>query len=293
MSLLPLGQGLLGGGGVAGSGTGVVIETFEPDFPQIFTGETAELRMKIKNVGDVDATHAFIRILGIDVLIFQGSGPGCIFGLLLAPDRTKGTSGETQTCSVQFTAPTLPAGLTVQYTPIARLAYQYSTTTIKSLTFLPASELRQLQDSGRTIPAETVSSTAGPIAIDIATKGPLRFFENKEVIFPLEITVSNVGGGVACEQTTVNNECKDSKKWNIVKLKLDTDMSFVGNQGERCIDLVNDKPIQLFRGQSNTITCKVKASKLPDGPVQKLITVTATYDYFVEKSTTISVTGRD
>ncbi len=276
-----------GGGGSSAGGAGVIIEAFEPDFPEVFTGEQGELRLKIRNAGSVDATDVEVLIVGVDDTFFpQSAQRGDTFQQLIAGDTARGTSGETQTTSFPFKVDhaTVPAGLTVPYTPIARLLYTYHTTTVKSITFLSSYEMRSLQDSGRPLPAETISSTSGPVGIDITTKGPIRFFDGGSVTFPLEITVTNRGGGVVCGNN--GDACADSEKWN--KLSIDIQQATNVNIGN--CDLSN---VPLFRGQSNTFTCKVTVSGLPAvGSTQKLFQVTAKYGYFVEKATNVKVTGR-
>ena len=282
----------------AGGGAGVVIEAFEPDFPQIFVGEKAELRLKVKNAGGVDSKAGIASILGVDdstVKIYGSQGTifdstissssqYCVLNNLLAADPTKGTSGEIQTCRFTFEPRTdakIPVGITIQYTPIVRLTYGYSTSSIKSISFLASNEMRALQDSGRPLPAETVTSTSGPISILINTKGPIRTFENS-VTFPIEIAVSNVGGGVVCD-----GGCEKADTWNRVKLEYNFKNKMDG--GNACPEYV-----QLFRGQSNTVTCKITEPDIGTvGAIQKLYQVTATYNYFVEKSTSITVTGRE
>lgn len=271
---------------VTPTGTGVTIDAFEPDFSDVFSREPVQLQLKVSNTGSVDASDVKPSIQGIgttdwDVnLISSGCGS---FGLL-APDPARGTSGGTKTCIWSLKAPSVPKGLSTTYNPQVRLDYAYESTTVKSITLLPLAEARRLQNLGQQLPAETVSSTAGPIQLTITTKGPIRVFESN-LEFPLEIKIQNVGGGTVCD-----GECDSTgDNWNKLPYTINTgDMNLVDCQASGTI--------ALFKGQTNTITCTVQVQQVPENQIQKQVTVSAgrgtnKYHYFIDRSTSIKVTG--
>ena len=118
--------------------------------------------------------------------------------------------------------------------------------------------------------------------MNIQTKGPIRVF-NGQVTFPIEITLSNAGGGVACPDV---NNCMAGTDWNLVNVKVEVP-SGSGLTLQEC----DRRTVLLWRGQSNSIVCQASVSGAGSGVVQQVVQATATYGYFVDKSTTVSVTG--
>ncbi|MFQ5647747.1 MAG: hypothetical protein ACE5FW_00770 [Candidatus Aenigmatarchaeota archaeon] len=281
----------LPGAGPAVTGNGVVIEAFESDFEQVYMGEPVKFSAKIRNTGSVDAGEGGrLVILGIDDWAEVSGDKEVDFGRLIAPDPERGTVGEGMSLEYEAKAPKVAQGLAMTYSPTLRLMYTYSSDIVKSLTIASQQELRAAETAGRPLPTEAVSSTQSPIALSIETKGPIRFWTDlNEVVFPLEIRITNVGGGIACEGR--GTDCADSKNWNKLKIKIEgTDLTLL----EECQKYTNLEEVSLWRGQSNTIVCKAKISNLPQvGPVQKMIKVHADYGYLADSTTSVVVNWRE
>jgi len=278
------------------TGNGVVIEAFEPDFPQAFAKESIQFQIRVKNTGSVDAEKVQAKLLGLEDWAKKTST--CQDTLdstngikLLAPVPEQGVSGESESCIWTYTAPETPQGLSVTYNPHVRLYYEYKSNTVKSITFASQQELRNIESSGKALPAETVSSTNSPVSITIVTKGPIRFWTEGgtgSVTFPLEIKIDNVGGGVVCSSV---DDCKNGRNWNKLKLTIKKSK---GLESEDCKDYFNGKEIELWRGQSNTIVCRVTVSELSTvGAVQRLVEAEANYGYFIDRSTSVTVNWRE
>jgi hypothetical protein len=271
-------------GGVPVSGGGVAIEAFEPDFPRLNTGETVQFRLSFRNKGSAESVVKSISISGADWLatgadMIDTCGPLANTQLLPArPDL--GTQGESRNCYWEFTVTkqkvNIPEGLSITYTPIAKLSYTYRSSTIKSITIGTSQELRLLQDRGSALPAETTSKSSGPVDITIDSKGPIRV-SGTEVSFPIEIKVTNTGGGIVCK-----TDCNNAEEWNRMAITIDT-----GDMDNDC----QTEEISLWKGQTNTIGCKVTIRGVPEGRIQKLIQVSTGYEYLVEKTTSVTVTG--
>ena len=273
---------------------GVSIEAFEADFSQIYSGEPVQFRLNIRNTGSVDATIKSIVLTGIDTqggfgtstAWSQGSGNTCDNQIpsgtkLLPANSAMGTSGQEKNCYWEYKAPNIETGLSITYSPSVRVTYEYSTSTVKSITVGSTSEIRSLMDRGQTLAADTVSSTASPISIGISIKTPIRISDSG-ITIPVEITMSNVGGGVVCKST----ECSNPDDWNKMTIKIEAP------SGANLQDCQNQEDISLWHGQSNTLGCRLTFSSPPQaGTVQKLLTVSANYGYFIEKSTSVYVTG--
>ncbi|MBL7205966.1 MAG: hypothetical protein ISS36_00025 [Candidatus Aenigmarchaeota archaeon] len=265
-------------GGFGGGSGGVAIESFEPDFSTVYSGEQIQLRLLLRNTGSRDATNVRTTLT-----IFGESNDFCNEAKLLAADPEMGISGETKSCTytVESGAPELPEKLSVTYTPSVRVEYGYSTVTVKSIAVGSYQELRKIKDIGGTIPTETITSTKSPVSLNIIAKGPVRVYDDSTV-FPMEIVVSNTGGGVVC-----NGDCNAEDNWNEIDVVIEPISDIINI--ENC-DTVEE--ISLFKGKSNTIGCKLRIDE-PDtlGAIEALIKASAKYNYFVDASTQIKVTG--
>jgi hypothetical protein len=273
-----------------GTGSGVVIEAFEPDFTNVYINEPVNFQIRVRNTGSFDTPGGKIRVLGLDDWAGEISDitvPG-----LIAPDATMGTAGESFSTTVTVNAPSVSQGLSVDYKPSIRVAYGYASDTAKSITLISQNELRAIQSRGSALPAETTSTSKGPIAVSITTKGPIRYWEDlNKVTFPLEIQITNGGGGVACVGGSGRGDgCDKTDNWNKVGLRirgvdLEDECSGYG-------DVSTD--VSLWRGQSNTITCQASfdVSELL-GPTQKVVKAETVYSYFIDASTAVKVNWRE
>jgi hypothetical protein len=322
MLVLPISGCVMPGGNTSG-GSGVIIENFEVDFPSVYAGENFKLQMKMRNMGSVNAYNVYPKLYNIQTTL-QGSKldvsceETCKTGTtLLAPDPERGTEGESRTCIWDCKAPTdIPKGLSVTFNPSVRLYYWYGTSTIKSINIASQDELRSLQSRGVALPSETISTTQGPVNLDIVVNGPIRYWEDESKIrFPININMQNVGGGVSCvtrditipipmglyapsfNYVTLTSGCELSSNWDKVVI------FFNGGEGNpirvfNC-DIFQDSNTglvtDLWKGQSRTITCELEMDvpRTTAGILQKNLNFDLSYAYFVDRSVGIEVIGRD
>jgi hypothetical protein len=312
------------------SGNGVIVKEFAPEFTEIYAGEPVTFRLLMQNQGSVNANNVHAELLGLDEdwCASQTGGNTCKSSAgnraemlpnepecqytgtnfnMLAPDPTRGTSGGSHICTWTYNAPPIQKGFTITYTPTVRVFYAYNSGVVKLITFGSSNELRNIQDTGGKLPAETKSQTSSPIMLDIQTKGPIRFWQGENgVIVPVEITINNVGGGIACADPNsgkIQGSCKSTvaqsgeNAQNKVKLTISfgTDSSSkMSLQGEACAGFSTGKVISLWKGQSNSIVCEVLAAGLNSvSTVQRMIQVTADYEYYTDTSSSIKVIGRE
>ncbi|MEM7815565.1 MAG: hypothetical protein QXN71_00420 [Candidatus Aenigmatarchaeota archaeon] len=301
------------------SGKGVSLIDFGPDHPEVYSREPVTFRLLIRNEGYVEAKNAHAELLGIDedwcsiqsgnkctpsqgkrlemlpnedLCRYTGNG----FNLLPA-DRQAGTHGQEQICTWTYNAPPLDKGFKITYTPVVRVFYSYKSAVTKLITFGSSSEIRRIRDSGGSLPSETTSSTEGPVQISIETKGPIRFWEQK-VVFPVEITIKNVGNGApcardssddtkkACKATVAGDEAKNKAR---IKITMDRNMKLLGE----CAGFEAGVTLPLYKGQ-NSFVCDMEASGLNfEGTVQKTIKAEALYEYFFDATSSITVIGRE
>lgn len=260
-----------------GGGSGVIIESFQPDFREVFPEEQVNFRVLLRNIGSVDARDIQVTLLGLEE--WKNNPSPCTEGVLLAPQQSIASTGDTKSCQFSLRAPSVPPDIPVAYQATARVTYSYSSTFIKTVTIGSQDELRRIQDSGAALPSETAFATNSPLVIGVVNKGPIRVFE-QSITFPVEITVSNAGGGVPCDPS-----CQTNENWNKVRIavSLGGDENFLSPSS--CT-----KVITLFRGQSNTFTCHMTVEKPPVGILQKTIKAEAEYKYFFDATTPITVT---
>ncbi|MFH1364871.1 MAG: hypothetical protein ABIH52_04440 [Candidatus Aenigmatarchaeota archaeon] len=264
---------------IAPAGVGLVIINFEPDFTEVFSTERVDFIARIKNNGVIPAEFITTEIVGIeDWKFLLHKQPECATGFgLVESSGFAGTEGETKTCTWTYEAPRVPEGLSVTYTPVLRAYYDYTSTTISSVSIVPRNELRRLQDTGQQLPITVTGSTGGPVSIGLSTE-PIISFEDT-VVFPLKITITNADKGVACYKPS----CEQYFNQDRVKLSFDMDPHL------HLLDC-SEMEISLYKGQSNSVTCKVEAIDIPiNSIVKRPITVTAEYEYLIEKSTQIVV----
>jgi len=251
------------------SGSGVVIEDFGPDIDRVFSGESVSFYVKLRNTGDVRAEDVAVELLGLEN--WQCSGV-CEADMLLPRNVNTGSRGEVKTCKFSCRAPKVPEGLGVDYQPVARAEYRYTSHSVKSITFVSKDEIKRLVDSGRALPSETLSTTKGPVRIEINIKGPVRYWGDNEIAFPVEIIVKNVGDG----------KVKYGNELNKLLLKIDS-----GDIGlSKC---KYEQEIELWNGREYRTVCRFIAGVGETGLMQKTVRVYAEYNYVTERSGHITV----
>jgi hypothetical protein len=266
------------------SGEGVVIMDFAPESPEYYIGEPATFKVRIENVGSVDAEDVKVTLLNLEGWKEKSSTVCVVPDKLIAPNPDMGTDGGSYVCTFTYDAPdTLPQGLEFQYNPIARLTYTYKSSTVKSITIASQAELRNIQNTGRALPADTVSVSSGPVSIAMISKGPIRYWEDS-VTFPVEIGVTNTGGGITA--TPGNAETQDKRnKVSVLELKLD------GKEVTDCLD--DQQEVDFWRNTYEKV-CNFKLDGLSSipAPVQKIMEMTVRYDYIIDKQATVELKWR-
>lgn len=299
---------------------GIVIENFEVDFPRVYAGEIFKLKMKIRNDGYVDAYNVYPKLYNIGTSFQSGEAEisceeTCNQGVhLSAKDPSMGTTGESRTCIWDCEAPRgIPKGLSVKFSPNVRLYYWYSTHTVKSVTVVSQDELRSIQSEGKSLPSETVSTTGGPIQLDVVVKGPIRYWEGADrITFPININIQNTGGGITCitdeinvpiltdanapsfDYTTIIQGCENTDNWNKVKWYFDDEHGLIDLD---CTPSGNNQRVaELWKGQSTTLTCEVNM-QIPSGHVagiiQKNLKLSVYYAYMLDRTINVEVLRRD
>lgn len=283
------------------TGGGVIIEEFVTDFGEVYSGDTVKLSLLVRNTGSVDAGHVFAEVLGLDEA-WYGQGENfpneqeCRHDSsgfsLSAPNPDYSVRGESHVCTWTYNAPTdIPKGMSVTHEATAMVFYDYHTDVVKTVTLLSYERMRELQQQGGAIPADTTSQTNSPVSITAATRSPIRI-GNDEITFPLEIGIENTGGGIACR----TGECKKAKGGNLneVKLKigfLSEGMSIAPDSGCQGFADGDGEYVSVWSGKPNKISCDIQVDNPSGitGPVQIPIRINAEYSYLIEDTLQIRV----
>ncbi|MFH1978664.1 MAG: hypothetical protein ABIJ92_05035 [Candidatus Aenigmatarchaeota archaeon] len=280
-----------------GTGKGVVISAFEPDFAQINSGERVSLQLKMQNMGEVRARDVSAELSGIDPQTwnFYGTADTMInFGDLLAPDTVSNTPGQIRSAEWIMFAPELPQGTNFAYTPIVRVSYDYQTVAHKPIMLIDENELRRIIQQGRGSLAtgKPTENSAGPFTVTVAagdyvkTSGP---GGQTRDIFPIHIHISNdlweTGGSVA---PLINEPASYPV---LVTVEEPSGTEFF-NSGSYLSDCSGTMIVDLWKGKDADITCELEVVSPPPITTEDLMKITLDYRFFIDARTNINVVGQ-
>lgn len=309
-------------------GDGVVMLDYDIEFSDVYAEECVDIGILVKNKGSVEAKRVFVELLGIEQDWYgegepwgrgcksQNGGtwtpghektanePECRWQPeedefnLLPPDPVMGTDGETHTCTWTYKAPEIPEQADITYKATLRIFYQYQTDVVKAVTLMTQEEMKNLMEQGKTLPVDTQSSTRSPVKVDVKTSTPLRMYADK-VEFPVIIEIENIGGGFTCvgysswDNGDNIKECRSSQQsteksaWRRIKIEMEPDDII------KLSECDNPTTLTLYKGKSNTITCKATVLKndLPSQRIQAMIKISAKYHYIIDNDLEITVHG--
>jgi len=272
-------------------GTGIAILNWEPTFSSgLESGDSLQFRLRVQNQGEVTAVEVTPVITGIvpedwglPTSQFYGYGIGQSFDMM-PPNRIQNTPGEIRQETYDARAPSLPFGVTQTFTPQIRVYYTYRTTASKLITLVNEQELKRLQDKGQTLSSKDTVSSAGPLKVTINAG---KFLKSKDVgvsrAFPITVDIQNVGGGVV---STMNQPEMDY----VVDIAFQTTSGRLTLSG--CQNQNTQGGVTLWKGQSATVTCTATIGQVL-ATEEANIKVVLDYDYYVDASTAVTVTGTE
>ncbi|MBI4176035.1 MAG: hypothetical protein HY518_02440 [Candidatus Aenigmarchaeota archaeon] len=279
-------SGCIGGGGPA-TGPGVTVLQWKPDLTQVDSGEHVKLIFEVQNQGTEYALNVVARLSGIDPSDWAPVSPGTdiLLNDLLRFDARTGTQGGTDTDIYDVLAPELPDGIKQTYNPTLSIYYTYRTTASKQVTVVNEDELSNLAQQGKSLPSQPSQTSSGPINFQIQTPGPVRAtttgFRLKS--FPVRFDISNIGGGYL---TRLNDHSLDNKVLMTVDLPSGLDFTTPDCQALRGGNLVD-----IVSGIDRSITCEIQITSPPTISEARNIIITLSYDYRVDRTTTVEVAG--
>ena len=267
---------------------GVVVNSFEPDFPEVESGDTAEIYMEIENNGGSKAADVYAYLYNLGDL--QAEVRDHMFGDLEPPDESVNLPGDVDTFTWKITTPELPQGVSQVYTPKVRLMYKYYTIATKTIRLLTKDEYRRLREKNQ-VPggAGGTSVTKGPLGITISTREPV-IIEGTDDTFKVFININLVGSGSVFDPDTTYSTPEDLKNEDFGKLKMKIEAPGASAVTGECSALNNYEKEELRRGQTLTYTCELKPESFAT-MTEIPITVTLYYGYLNDYSTMLKVVG--
>ena len=272
---------------------GVVVNSFEPDFSEVESGDDVDLYLEIENNGGSKAEDvtAFLYNLGDLNNGQELSDNPYEFGSLEPPDESANLPGDIGTKTWTLTAPELPKGVTQVYSPRVRLFYKYHTIASTDITVLTKSEYKRLKEKNQLPEATpTTSITKGPLSITISAREPVIYESGTREKFDVFITVGLIGqGSVFSPDADYSNGEVSSDELDKIKIKIDTDGATSASTGS-CDILNSFQEKTMRRGQSLTYSCELKPNTFTTRTMIP-IRVTLYYGYLQDYSTSLTVRG--
>lgn len=285
------------GGGTGISGTGIVINKFEPSLSAIETDDKVTVHLEVQNKGEAIGKAA-ATLLGIYTQDWGVIMTDQLIGELLPADTEAGTGGQIGTVDWVLSAPDLHRGEKRTYEPVVRVFYSYETRVMKPITFVTSEELRRVVQSGESLQSDPAIASAGPLTVTVKTGQFVRTREGwQQSYFPVEIDIDNTGGGlIAGENYPIGidiepppgtmfrgGECprKSQTGWSVSYANLPSGLTRP----------ISAKKIFLWNGKDTKITCELQVLQAPDFRQKRDMKITLEYIYYTDQKTQISVTG--
>lgn len=267
---------------------GVVVNSFEPDFPEMDGGDSGEMYMEIQNTGGSKATNIYAYLYNLGDL--TANIPDHTFSDLEPPDETVNLPGDVDTATWTITAPNLPQGVSQLYTPRVRLMYKYYTIATKNVKLLTKDEYRRLREKNQ-VPAggEGTSVTKGPLGVSISIREPV-IIESDSDTFKIFINVNTIGKGSVFNPGITYSSPTDLSRDDLGKIKMKIDAPGASAVSGKCDAFGNYVSEDLRRGQTLTYTCELNPSSFTT-MTEIPIKVTLYYGYLDDYSTSIKVVG--
>ncbi|MFB6145744.1 MAG: hypothetical protein ABEJ99_04550 [Candidatus Nanohaloarchaea archaeon] len=305
ISLVIIASGCTGGGNTTKTSSSSISVLNFSAFPQsVYSNQQERLTLEVKNTGDRDAKNVAARLFNVPFTgenkwdINQGSTTEYL-GTMKAAEPDNNLPARSHTISWSMEAPGLQDGVSIPYNFMSRIFYKYSTLGKSEITLMSQDRFRESGKVGR----PTLDNSAGPIQMQIRTEEPIVFYPSEsDRTTEMCVIVKNTGSGTAFLHSDAykpDAERKyDVKSDNLNKIKLK-----VFNQGRisfEAIDQQNsDLPdnvgvVDLIRGGSGIQCFKIHANnwETTSGPQETIpITMTATYGYYKDTSTSVMVKG--
>ncbi|MDD5416383.1 MAG: hypothetical protein PHU12_00210 [Candidatus Aenigmarchaeota archaeon] len=287
-------SGCVGGKNVAGkSGYGLEILNFSSSADSLFSKQTSIITMQVENQGGakVNSDNGLaLLIIPTDWEITQPAGEyaQAYKKDINFEDTNKGTVAGIDYFKWTVKAPPLAQGQTSIYPIIGRIYYDYQTTLSGNIWIYPEAELYSENQKGSKLEKSSYNTTRGPISISMSVApDPVPIYSDGE-IFPITITLKNVGGGTVYKNDVVTSSYYDLPESyrDRVTLGITTPSNLVINDPTCTEDII-------FFGDTATIMCDVKVVSAPKTKQLSPISINVYYGYYTEKQISVTVNGKE
>jgi hypothetical protein len=255
---------------------GIMIKDFSFDSSTVYENDNIGLNFEVQNVGEYAGTLQRIIIFGGWPDIDYDDSPNKV---LVPSDSNTGFEGEGYSFRNKYPAPEVDSK--IGYTVGTRIIYSYQTTysgtlrimTDRYLETLPENERNGLINSGGIVSS---SVTGGPLVVRPMQSKSFIIYDNSEsVSSTIVFEVDNVGSGFPNDGITVNEES----------------MYIVSIDDQYGIDDCNldeSTDIKLSKGKKRLFSCSFDKSGITSKE-DILFSITLGYNYYVDRSTSITV----
>ncbi|MFC1454568.1 hypothetical protein ACFLQI_00560 [Candidatus Undinarchaeota archaeon] len=273
--LLPIiALGCISGGDTAESATtcvpvdtsGVLIQNFQSDVPNILTGEDIVFLMQVENMGDAQATGVEAEITSLGGLNPKG-GVSLVQNVGDLEEKVEGIEAPS-VVDWELTSPSDLGTLEKETMSVkARLTYDYVSSGQADVVYVPNDEWRQRQKSGETVIDAGVQCSNAPVSVSVIPQNPLRANPEEDGAVSVRFTIRNEAGGII-KNVEGNLDVVDSIKVDLNSLTddfeptADCDFEFDDEDGAR---MLYAEDMKLINGQK-TLSCKFR---LMDAPIRE------------------------
>ncbi len=241
--------------GQGGGGSGVTIKSFSALPSTAEPGTPVLLQLTIQNTGGATTGNVQAQLLGLTSEWITYATTSTTIGELYAADSSRGINQGAEAVA-EWVATPPGKSVDISYDATAHVSYSYTSTLEAQIRAVSTVYLRQSSDTGG-IKFQSVSS--GPISIKVIA--PTTVIAGT---IPIQFSIQNTGGG------RVENDV----------------LTFRLNPGSGVYCTRYD--VRLIQGRSATLYCTLNTGAVPN--YQNFpISLSTTYNYWIEKTTTIKV----
>lgn len=272
---------------------GLTINSFIVDPNDIDSGRDFRASLIVSNTGGATANDVKAQLIGVS---WNNDIRTADLGTMSPPDVLRRVEGATQIFVWPLKAPELPIGNKVSYPLRARVTYNYKTTSVINIPVYSEDEARRKELSASAFNSIEYTNSNGPMKVSVTgpntgyvtVRDPRLEVENPgpdENIY-FSINLDNLGSGVPITNDKTNLIVGEIKTLDNTEIKCTRDDG--GQAGSQIISYLRS-------GRNSNIPCTLVLDRnewIQTGQGTVSLLVTLEYDYYIEKSDTISVSGR-
>lgn len=287
-------------------GNGLVIMEFVADNTAVYNNKSAKITMTVANKGGASVPDGSAIAVLMGSAVQEGFAGGDLYwtergtttsvyqtmGKDMDPyDPVRDVPADEKILSWYLTSPIDAPSTGRSDVFMGRLYYDYSTTVTGNVWVYSEAEADAAQAAGRGLNQNSFTSTSGPVAAYVTVSPTNVIVSSGDNTFTLQIKVSSVGGGtVYCQgcvdYVTPDLEILAESELNVVSVDI-TDAPGGWSGYADC----EDTALELVKGEA-TLTCDVVVTSIPDTVRSDQFKVNVDYGYWVERSVTITVSGK-